>query len=41
LVKADAVETFQKQVAERYRQATGLNTTIYVTRASQGAQRLR
>ena len=41
LVKSEAVETFQKQVAERYKQATGLNTTIYVTTASQGAERLR
>ena len=41
LAKSESVPTFQKQAAERYKQATGLNTTIYVTRASQGAQRLR
>jgi galactokinase len=41
LVKSEAVEAFQKQVPEQYRQATGLNTTIYVTTASQGAQRLK
>ncbi len=41
LVKVDAVETFQKEVSERYRRETGLNTTIYVTTASQGAQRIR
>ena len=41
LVRSEAVETFQKQVAERYKKATGLNTMIYVTTASQGAQRLR
>jgi galactokinase len=41
LVKSDAVETFQKQVPERYRRVVSLNTTIYVTTASQGAQRLR
>lgn len=41
LVKTEAVETFQRQVSEKYKQSTGLNTTIYVTKASQGAQRLR
>ena len=41
LVRSDAVETFQSEVAERYKKATGLNTTIYVTTASQGAQRLQ
>lgn len=41
LAKSESVPIFQKQVAERYKQTTGLNTTIYVTRASQGAQRLK
>ena len=41
LVNSDSVAAFQKQVAERYKETTGLNTTIYVTRASQGAQRIR
>jgi galactokinase len=41
LVQSEAVELFQKQVAQAYKQAVGLNTMIYVTTASQGAQRLK
>jgi galactokinase len=41
LVATEAVENFQREVPELYRQATGLSTTIIVTRASQGAQRLK
>lgn len=41
LVKTESLDAFQKQVPELYRQSTGLNTTIYVTTASQGAQRLK
>src|SRR5579884_493942 len=41
LVADGAVETFQREVPPRYKQATGLNTTIYVTTAAQGAQRLK
>jgi galactokinase len=41
LVADEAVERFQRDVPPRYKQATGLDTTIYVTTAAQGAQRLR
>ncbi|HLV81127.1 MAG TPA: galactokinase [Chthonomonadaceae bacterium] len=41
LVAASALETFQREVPPRYKQAMGLNTTLYVTTASQGAQRLQ
>lgn len=41
LVADAAVEEFQREVPPRYKQATGLNTTIYVTPAAQGAQRLK
>ena len=41
IVMSESVELFQKQVSERYKQATGLNTAIYVTTASQGAQRIK
>jgi galactokinase len=41
LVKSEAVEAFQAEVPQEYKRATGLNTTIYVTTASQGAQRLK
>ena len=41
LVATEAVETFQREVPELYRKATGLSTTIIVTTASQGAQRLK
>lgn len=40
LVADDAVETFLHDVPPKYKQATGLETTIYVTVAAQGAQRL-
>lgn len=40
LVAAEAIETFLQVVPERYRQATGLQATIYVTAAAQGAERL-
>jgi len=41
LVKSESVESFQQQVPKIYQDATGLNTTVYVTTASQGAERLR
>jgi galactokinase len=41
LVADSAVAAFQRDVPPRYKQATGLNTTIYVTTAAQGAQRLK
>lgn len=41
LVETEAVERFQQEVPPLYKEATGLNTTIYVTTASQGAQRLK
>jgi galactokinase len=41
LVATEALETFQREVPELYRKATGLNTTIIVTKAAQGAQRLK
>jgi galactokinase len=41
LVAEEAVDTFQEEVPRRYREATGLETTLYVTTAAQGAERLR
>lgn len=41
LVAETALEEFKTQVPHAYREATGLNTTIYVTTAAQGAERLR
>ncbi|HZP84073.1 MAG TPA: galactokinase [Chthonomonadaceae bacterium] len=41
LVADSAVEAFMRDVPPRYKQATGLNTTIYVTTAAQGAQRMK
>jgi galactokinase len=41
LVKDEAVEAFQQKVPLLYKQATGLNTTLYVTTAAQGAQRVK
>lgn len=41
LVATEALEAFQREVPELYRKATGLNTTIIVTTAAQGAQRLK
>jgi len=41
LVQTEALDEFQRQVTEKYKAATGINTTIYATKASQGAQRLR
>lgn len=41
LVKDDAIETFLRDVPVKYKQATGLNAAIYVTTASQGAQRIK
>ena len=41
LVADEAVERFRQEVPGNYKAATGLNTTIYVTTAAQGAQRLR
>jgi galactokinase len=41
LVADEAVETFVREVPRRYQEATGLTATIYVTTASQGAERLR
>jgi galactokinase len=41
LVADSAVETFLQRVPTLYREATKLQTTIYVTTAAQGAERLR
>lgn len=41
LVRDEAVETFQRDVPARYKQATGLNAAIYVTTAADGAQRIK
>ncbi len=41
LVADEAVERFQKEVPTLYRRATGLETTILITKAEQGAERLR
>jgi galactokinase len=41
LVADQAVEAFLREVPPRYKQVTGLHTTIYVTTASQGAQRVK
>ena len=41
LVADGAVERFKKEVPPRYRQATGLEATIYVTTAAKGAERLQ
>jgi galactokinase len=41
LVAEEAVARFQQEVPPRYKQATGLETTLYITTAAQGAQRLR
>ena len=40
LVADAALEAFRRDVPPRYKAATGLDTTIYVTTAAQGAQRL-
>ena len=41
LVRDEAVETFQRDVPARYKQATGLNAAIYVTTAADGAPRIK
>lgn len=41
LVADSALEAFQRDVPARYKAATGLDTTIYVTTAAQGAEVLR
>ncbi len=41
LVADSAVNAFQEQVPALYQQATGLETTIYTTKAEQGAERIR
>ncbi len=41
LVDAGAVERFQNEVPRLYQEATGLDATIYVTTAAQGAEVLR
>lgn len=41
LVADEAVEEFQKRVPNLYHQAAGLQTTILITKAEQGAERLR
>jgi galactokinase len=41
LVADKAVERFQSEVPVLYKKATGLNCTIYVTTARQGAERVR
>ena len=40
LVADEALETFRRDVGPRYKAATGLETTIYVTTAAQGAERI-
>lgn len=40
-VAETAVEAFLRDVPPRYKQAAGLNTTIYVTTAAQGAHRVK
>ncbi len=40
LVADDALDAFRRDVPPQYKAATGLDTTIYVTTAAQGAQRL-
>ena len=40
LVAEDAVEAFKSTVPQKYRAATGLDATIYVTTASQGASQI-
>lgn len=40
LVKTDAVENFQREVLERFKQVYSGNSAIYVTKASQGAERI-
>ena len=40
LVADDALEAFRRDVPPQYKAATGLDTTIYVTTAAQGAERL-
>jgi galactokinase len=41
MVADDALEAFQREVPAKYKNATGLETTIYVTTAAQGAERLK
>ncbi len=41
MVDDSAVERFQREVPRLYREATGLDATIYITTAAQGAQTLR
>jgi len=41
LVANEAVDRFRQQVPGLYKASTGLETTIYVTTAAQGAERLR
>ncbi len=41
LVAEEAVPAFLRDVPPAYKKATGLNTAIYVTTASQGAERLK
>ncbi len=41
LVANGALDAFMRDVPPRYKEATGLNTTIYVTTAAQGAERLK
>ena len=40
LVAEDAIENFKAVVPQKYRDATGLDATIYVTTASQGASQI-
>jgi galactokinase len=41
LVASEAVESFMREVPPRYKQSTGLEATLYVTTAAQGAQRIK
>ena len=41
LAAEEAVPSFLRDVPPAYKKATGLNTAIYVTAASQGAERLK
>ncbi len=41
MVADESVPIFERDVPGKYKQASGLNTTIYVTTASQGAERVK
>ena len=41
LVRDESVEEFQEKIPGLYKEATGLNCNVYVTTASQGAERIK